>query len=42
MSESQPSDDSAYQTAQAQLRSVGAMLGFDQGLIEILATPSAS
>ena len=39
MSESHSSDDSAYHTAQAQLRSVGAILGFDQGLIEILAHP---
>src|SRR6187431_1152563 len=33
------SDDSAYRTAQSQLRTVGAMLGLDQGLIEILAHP---
>jgi glutamate dehydrogenase (NAD(P)+) len=32
-------NDSAYHTAQTQLRTVGAMLGFDQGLIEILAHP---
>ena len=39
MSEAHPSNDSAYETAQAQLRNVGAMLGLDQGLIEILAHP---
>ena len=39
MQEAIESNDSAYHTAQAQLRNVGAMLGFDQGLIEILAHP---
>jgi glutamate dehydrogenase (NAD(P)+) len=34
-----PEIESAYYTAQAQLRSVGSMLGLDRGLIEILAHP---
>jgi glutamate dehydrogenase (NAD(P)+) len=37
--EATESNDSAYATAQTQLRNVGAMLGLDQGLIEILAHP---
>ncbi|HEX5139423.1 MAG TPA: Glu/Leu/Phe/Val dehydrogenase [Dehalococcoidia bacterium] len=39
MSETQTNNDGPFQTAQTQLRSVGAMLGFDQGLVEVLAHP---
>lgn len=34
-----PDTDDAYETAQAQLRSAGAMLGLEPGMIEILAHP---
>src|SRR5512142_2224108 len=39
MAEATTSRESAFETAQSQLRSVAGTLGYDPGIIEILATP---